>query len=327
MIVATRNYFKMEIHKNIKRVVVAVAAIFFAIVFGAVMWSVSGHSTSAESSTEKLVTTSAISTARVTTQATTKNLFVPLSAVSGKGGSPGANSLYVERQGEIYYGFQGSSTKRVVGADIVTFAVSSSWETYAKDAQHVYVEGVVIPGADPRTFVPLCGLSIGREVFCGYGKDAQHVYAYTRVIGGADPDTFVSLVSNNEANREDTGRSWTSSAVDASAYYEAYHPIDMTDMSSNVSGERLSVLADGTPIRFSNTDGIIAYNTNDARWVSSMSGLKIGDKLYRGGTYLSDGRQVYTLYVACALSATGSAVGCAEKMARVGKVGDRPAGI
>lgn len=302
---------------------------FFVVILGGIMWYLTTHWGMAVPVATRSAATSTPENLSLRQGTVTSNthLFVPISEVTKKDGAPGANSLYSEENGVVFYGIEGLPRRQVQGADIVTFAVSSSWETYAKDAQHVYVEGVVIPGADPRTFVPLCGLSIGREVFCGYGKDAQHVYAYTRVIGGADPDTFVSLVSNNEANREDTGRSWTSSAVDASAYYEAYHPIDMTDMSSNVSGERLSVLADGTPIRFSNTDGIIAYNTNDARWVSSMSGLKIGDKLYRGGTYLSDGRQVYTLYVACALSATGSAVGCAEKMARVGKVGDRPAGI
>jgi hypothetical protein len=67
----------------------------------------------------------------------------------------------------VFYG-----GKSIADADARTFVhvkdpLDSSDETYYKDATHVYDDGVLIPGADPATFVDLGN---------GYTKDAAHVY-------------------------------------------------------------------------------------------------------------------------------------------------------
>lgn len=313
----------MDADKMTEWIVAGVATTFFAIMLGAATWYVSTHQADA------LPEAVPVSPARSPGSAgvRTANLFVPISGVTKKDGAPGANSLYSEQNGVISYGVEGFPRKQVLGADVATFAVSNSWETYAKDAEHVYVEGAVIPGADPKTFVPLCGLSVDRDSSCGYGKDARHVYAYTRVLPGADPRTFVSLVSNNKTNLADAGKGWVPSAIDANAYYAAYYPTNRADMSSDVTGTRLTTLADGTTLHFSNTANVIAYNVNNAHWAGYINDLKIGNRSYSGGTYLVDGSRVYTVYSECTLDATGHAAECTPKISHVDEVGDRPAGL
>lgn len=214
--------------------------------------------------------------------------------------------------------------REVIGADAETFEVNTAWPIYARDSTHVYVYGEVVPSADPNIFVAMCGHSMQMEAFCAYGKDAKHVYAYTQIVPDADPTTFVSLVSNNDTNKNSAGKSWISSAIDASAYYSGYVPSQYGDLSSKLSGNRISKFSDGSPLHFSDTSKVVAINLNTASWGGYYEGVKIGSKSYYGGVYLVDGTVVYTLYSACDVDSSGKEINCTGVLSRVDKVGDRP---
>lgn len=87
----------------------------------------------------------------------------------------------------------GSSRQTVVyqlptkGADLTIL----SYPLYAKDNDHVYLEGRMIEGADPATFELLGDVS-NRPGF-RYGKDAKHVFLAWYRINGADPQSFKIL--------------------------------------------------------------------------------------------------------------------------------------
>jgi hypothetical protein len=53
---------------------------------------------------------------------------------------------------------------------------------YAKDKNYVYIDSIVIPGADPKTFEVLEGGE--------YAKDKNHVYEFGTIIEGVLPETF-----------------------------------------------------------------------------------------------------------------------------------------
>ncbi len=219
------------------------------------------------------------------------------------------------------------SGSKVAGADANTFEVNTAWPIYARDNTHVYVYGEIIPSADPGTFVALCGYAMQMDAFCAYGKDVKHVYAYTQIVPNADPSTFVSLVSNNDTNKTSAGKSWVDSAIDASAYYSGYLPSQYGDLSSKLSGVRVSKLSDGTPIHFSDTSKVVAINLNTSSWgpyVGHGESLKVGSKLYSGGIYLVDGASVYTVYSAADVDAAGKESGWTLMISRVNKVGDTP---
>lgn len=64
---------------------------------------------------------------------------------------------YRDKDDMYYYGYGPKSfTGRIVGADHTTFEViKPHWgDDYGKDKLHVYLNGVILPGADPATFVP-----------------------------------------------------------------------------------------------------------------------------------------------------------------------------
>lgn len=234
---------------------------------------------------------------------------------------------YVRDDSGVYMLNINGPGNKVAAADAATFEVSAEWPIYGRDASHVYVYDRIIAGADPGTFVPLCGNSISLESFCAYGKDTRHVYAFTKIIAEADPATFVSLISNNDANRNFAGKSWTGAAIDASAFYTAHVPMNYGDLDGELIGSRITKLSDGTPIHFSDTTKVIAINSNNASWGGYHEGLKIGSKSYYGGYYFVDGSAVYTAYSACDVDSAGTESNCTFTLSRVEKVGDRPAGL
>ena len=235
-----------------------------------------------------------------------------------------ATAGYTRDAAGIYtLGLNGRGPK-VTGADSNTFEVNTAWPIYARDNTHVYVYGEVISGADPKTFVAVCGYSMQLESFCAYGKDTKSVYAYTQVVPNANSATFVSLLSNNDTNKNNAGKSWIGGAIDASAYYGGYVPSQYGDLSSKLSGVRVSKLSDGTSIHFSDTSKVVAINLNTSSWGGYYEGVKVGLKSYYGGTYLVDGASVYTLYSACDVDASGKESNCTPKISRVGKIGDKP---
>lgn len=115
-----------------------------------------------------------------------------------------------ETKGEVY------EVKKVEGADVTSFKVLKNGfaedknhmyfkgqitsvdytsmrffaeTSYVADNNHVYYNGVVIAGADPKSF----------EIFNGYwsangyyAKDSSHVYFNNNIIIGADTSTFVA---------------------------------------------------------------------------------------------------------------------------------------
>ena len=80
---------------------------------------------------------------------------------------------YVVRGSEVYH-----YNQLVTGADAKTFSFVG--RIYAKDARSVYVNGRVLPAADPATFT----------VVDGVAKDARHVYVADIIVPNADPATY-----------------------------------------------------------------------------------------------------------------------------------------
>ncbi len=90
------------------------------------------------------------------------------------------NEAYGKDANNVYFG-----TSTVQGADAATF---SAFDIYGTDTRAVYLEGKVIPDADPKTFVDL------NE---NYSKDAHNVYYQYQIIPGADPNT-IQVISDYE---------------------------------------------------------------------------------------------------------------------------------
>lgn len=206
---------------------------------------------------------------------------------------------------------EGVSSVKSTNQQSFSYGSDESWLIYKKDDKHVYVEGEVIPGADPATFVPLCEVSTEYEAHCAYGKDSKHVYAYTYVIPNADPATFVAIGAHSKTPH-------LTEAVDAHAYYRKYVPSGST-INSPLSGERITRLSDGSLIHFSNTSKMKINDSNE--WGGYYEGVIIGPKSYFGGWYLVDGSSVYTVYNICDVNSSGK---CPLKISRVNKVGEIP---
>ncbi len=107
-------------------------------------------------------------------------------------------SIYEDASGEGA-GIVASST----GADPSTFVVSSTYPEYGKDAEHVYLWGFVLPGADPGTFKVLVGTTTttggysynGVPFENGYSQDANSIYFDSSPMPpGTDRTTFSPIL-------------------------------------------------------------------------------------------------------------------------------------
>ena len=80
----------------------------------------------------------------------------------------------------VYQNIKGASWKKVQreveGADPETLKIFGFSGVYAKDRNHVFLEGKLIPEADPASFKILEGLY-------KYAKDENHLFCSTRKIG------------------------------------------------------------------------------------------------------------------------------------------------
>lgn len=115
------------------------------------------------------------------------------------------SSGYGNVNNQVYY-----NARPVAEADSDTFEVLSStsyYGGYARDAQHVYSRGELLPDADPLTFRPL-------DEYEEYWVDAQGVYLGGKQLPGANPAIFKRL--------PDAWNHASSYAVSADTlYYEA----------------------------------------------------------------------------------------------------------
>jgi hypothetical protein len=91
----------------------------------------------------------------------------------------------------IFISYERNREILVEGADAKTFEIIQLG--YAKDAQHVFVAGRLLPGSDAATFAP-----IGERY---YAKDAGQVYYGANVLPGADPATF-ELVGSGDYTKD-----------------------------------------------------------------------------------------------------------------------------
>jgi len=110
-------------------------------------------------------------------------------------------SAYAQDRNGVYF-VTNTEVENIKGADINTFQpVSTSGKTanaiyfppeatqYAKDANYVYWQNNILPGADPKTFRVV--YDSGQYAFCasdspdlgiGYGEDSNHTYCKDKVL-------------------------------------------------------------------------------------------------------------------------------------------------
>lgn len=69
--------------------------------------------------------------------------------------------------------------------DDATFSVFKKNKAYAKDKNHVFYQGKVIPDADPSSY------NLLKKEF--FAKDKNHVFLFYYKIEGANPETFMEL--------------------------------------------------------------------------------------------------------------------------------------
>lgn len=105
-----------------------------------------------------------------------------------------ASTGYEVRGSEVTYGRKAyaliisyTEKEKISAADASSFQILDRL-TYAKDANNVFYEGRVIPGADAETFELLPGKRENRSPL--YARDAKRVYFEGEVLPGADPATF-----------------------------------------------------------------------------------------------------------------------------------------
>ncbi|TSC68916.1 MAG: hypothetical protein G01um101456_425, partial [Parcubacteria group bacterium Gr01-1014_56] len=98
----------------------------------------------------------------------------------------------------------------IVGADPKTFLIIGTPRFtvnpemyYAKDTLHVYFDGTILVGADPATFVLIPDVGVDVAFRSHFAKDKSHVYDsyFGTLLQGADPVSFVVL---NYAYAKDT---------------------------------------------------------------------------------------------------------------------------
>lgn len=93
---------------------------------------------------------------------------------------------YQKINGKIYFGSYNNPFE-VTGADTLSFISISS--IYAKDKDHVYFSGHVLPKANPITFEFLGGVKTLTDDI-GYSKDDKSVFYLDSVINNANPESF-----------------------------------------------------------------------------------------------------------------------------------------
>lgn len=101
-----------------------------------------------------------------------------------------SDSGYYIRITKVYYyhGFGLSEPFEIQGADIASFEILDELEQYAKDKNHVYFQGVIIPEADTQTF------SVLNENY-NCAVDANHAYQRDNIIPNFDPTTIPTNVT------------------------------------------------------------------------------------------------------------------------------------
>jgi hypothetical protein len=143
-----------------------------------------------------------------------KSIFSNVSFTTGPPPSPPtiadgysvkADGVYYTRNDNFFGNWVPKQTKLAV-ADSKTFEVMLD-AYWAKDATHVYHEGDVLSGADPRTF----------KVFDGsYAGDAGHIYWRGAVIPGAkgyDPSVPFEVLNGNSTRARDKHHVYSSGNV------------------------------------------------------------------------------------------------------------------
>lgn len=83
------------------------------------------------------------------------------------------------------------SRVKVEGVDVKTFTTLDA-DHYAKDATHVFYDGVVVPGAEPGSF---------KALESGYAGDAQRMYVDGKAIEGTKPVDAASFQVLNASGR------------------------------------------------------------------------------------------------------------------------------
>lgn len=151
------------------------------------------------------------------------SLLVPLFL----GGCLKTEADYDVRGSEVYFrtyrgnGLWNEATEhRVEGADGRTFKTLSPGP-FAKDAEHVIYQHMVLPGSDAKTFKLL---DDGGQ----YGKDARQVYC-RGVIEGADPASFEFV---GEVSEKRGTTSFYRVAKDKKDYYLGSSPLHIRDLAS-----------------------------------------------------------------------------------------------
>jgi hypothetical protein len=95
---------------------------------------------------------------------------------------------YQRLNDDIYYHIGWSDAVKLEGADVETFEVirtNTEVPYFAKDKNHVYVYGKVIPTTDVASWKFLSGFNNR-----GYSSDKNSVFFGADVLPGADPKTF-----------------------------------------------------------------------------------------------------------------------------------------
>lgn len=110
-------------------------------------------------------------------------------------------SGYARDEANGYWFTNSTSSKHamVIRACKQPASLESLGNGFARDCDHVYLEGVRIPAADPQTWQRINRL---------YSRDAKHVFYLTRKLE-ADPDTFQALESFNPLESSYWGRDRT----------------------------------------------------------------------------------------------------------------------
>jgi hypothetical protein len=170
-------------------------------------------------------------------------------------------------------------------ADVATFEINTLWPSYARDKNYVYILGKVIEGADPKTFVPVCGFPPGTAGTCGFSKDAYHVYWYTKPITGADVTSFAYLYG---------GKDYPSFALDTHAVYEGSGNMYIAT-TTNVLPP-VTAFADGSKIHFSTTTKFVINESKTWAPYLTSEPYSDGTSDYLERVSFSVGTQAYSLY-------------------------------
>lgn len=198
----------------------------------------------------------------------------------------------------------------IVGVDTDTFEINTLWPSYARDKQFVYIAGHIIFGADPKTFVPVCGFSIGTNGSCGFSKDAIRVYWYDQVVKNADPKTFVFVYG---------GKDYPSFALDASTVYRGN---GYAGGFGSTTVESIKILTDGQAIHFVDTSKI-KVDPLAPSWADFHDGLTVGDNIYTEWVSVTDATTSYSIYSKLLKGSDRDSL----LVSKVAHAGDQPSGL